>query len=80
MERLVQVVDATGLSLTRKIVELEAGTKYRVVLIESDEGYAVSCPELRGCHSQGTSLEEALTSIKEAIREWLAVKEQQRAS
>lgn len=80
MERLVQVVDATGPSLTRKIVELEAGTKYRVVLIESDEGYAVSCPELRGCHSQGIALEEALTSIKEAIREWLAVKEQQRAS
>lgn len=79
-ERLVQVVDATGPSLTRKIVELEAGIKYRVVLIESDEGYAVSCPELRGCHSQGTSFEEALTNIKEAIRDWLTVKESQRAS
>ena len=67
----MQVVDATGLSLTRKIVELEAGTKYRVVLIESAEGYAVNCPELRGCHSQGTSLEEALTNIKEAVRDWL---------
>lgn len=80
MERLVQVDDATEPSLTRKTVELEAGTKYRVVLIESDEGYAVSCPELRGCHSQGASLEEALTNIKEAIRDWLAVKESQRAS
>ena len=50
---------------------------YRVVLIESEEGYAVSCPSLRGCHSQGTTLEEALASIKEAIREWLAVEEQQ---
>ena len=80
MERLVQVGDATGPSLTRKIVELEAGTKYRVELIESDEGYAVNCPKLRGCHSQGTSLEEALTNIKEAIRDWLAVKEPQRAS
>ena len=69
MERLVQVVDATGPSLTRKIVELEAGTKYRVVLIESDEGHAVSCPELQECHSQGTSLEEALTNIKEAIHD-----------
>ena len=47
--------------------------KYRVVLIESEEGYAVSCPALRGCHSQGTTLEEALANIKEAIREWLAV-------
>lgn len=74
------MVDATGPSLTRKIVELEAGTKYRVVLIRSDEGYAVSCPELQGCHSQGASLEEALTNIEEAIRDWLTVKESQRAS
>ncbi|MCY4376032.1 MAG: type II toxin-antitoxin system HicB family antitoxin [Spirochaetaceae bacterium] len=46
--------------------------------MESEEGYAVSCPALRGCHSQGTTLEEALANIKEAIREWLAVEEQQR--
>ena len=45
--------------------------RYRVVLIESDEGYAVSCPELKGCHSQGATVEEALKNIKEAIREWL---------
>lgn len=80
MERLVQMDGATRPSLTRKTVKLEAGTKYRVVLIESDEGYAVSCPELQGCHSQGISLEEALTNIKEAIRDWLAVKESQHAS
>ena len=53
--------------------------KYRVVLIESDEGYAVSCPALRGCHSQGTTIDETLASIKEAILDWLAVEEQQRA-
>lgn len=46
--------------------------KYRVVLIESDEGYAVSCPALRGCHSQGTTVDEALANIKEAILDWLA--------
>lgn len=72
MERLVQVDDATVPPLTRKTVKLGAGTKYRVVLIESDEGYAVSCPKLRGCHSQGASPEEALTNIKEAIRDWLS--------
>ena len=53
--------------------------KYRVVLIESDEGYAVSCPALRGCHSQGATVEEALENIKEAIRDWLAVEDQQRS-
>ena len=45
---------------------------YRVVLIESEEGFAVSCPALRGCHSQGRTREEALENIRDAIREWLA--------
>ena len=51
----------------------------RVVLIESDEGYAVSCPELKGCHSQGASVEEALENIEEAMHDWLAVQHQQRS-
>ena len=45
--------------------------KYRVVLIESEDGFAVSCPALKGCHSQGRTREEALGNIREAIREWL---------
>jgi len=44
---------------------------FRVVLIKSEEGWAASCPALRGCHSQGDSREEALANIREAIREWL---------
>ena len=44
---------------------------YRVVLIESEEGFAVSCPSLRGCHSQGTTKAEALENIRDAIHEWL---------
>ncbi|MCX7044923.1 MAG: type II toxin-antitoxin system HicB family antitoxin [Candidatus Sumerlaeota bacterium] len=48
---------------------------YRVVLIESEEGFAVSCPALKGCHSQGQTREEALQNIRDAIREWLAVAE-----
>ncbi len=47
--------------------------KFRVTLIESEEGFAVSCPALRGCHSQGDTREEALDNIKVAIREWLEV-------
>ncbi len=50
--------------------------KFRVTLIESDEGFAVSCPALRGCHSQGSSKEEALENIRDAIREWLEVDEE----
>ena len=45
--------------------------KYRVVLIESDEGFSVSCPALKGCHSQGSTRAEALENIRDAIREWL---------
>ena len=46
--------------------------RYRVVFIESDEGFSAHCPALRGCHSQGRTLEKATSNIREAIREWLA--------
>jgi predicted RNase H-like HicB family nuclease len=45
----------------------------RVSLFESDEGWAVSCPDLLGCHSRDSTREEALTNIKDAIRLWLKV-------
>ena len=47
--------------------------QYRIRLIESEEGWAVSCPSLPGCHSQGATREEAVENIKTAIREWLQV-------
>jgi predicted RNase H-like HicB family nuclease len=47
--------------------------QYRIRLIQSEEGWAVSCPDLPGCHSQGATREEAIENIKTAIREWLAV-------
>jgi predicted RNase H-like HicB family nuclease len=50
---------------------------YRVTLFESDEGWAVSCPDLPGCHSQGTTREEALVNIKDAIGLWLEVETQE---
>ena len=46
--------------------------KYKIVLEESAEGFAVSAPNLPGCHSQGATEEEALENIKDAIREYLA--------
>ncbi len=46
---------------------------YRIRLVETDEGWAASCLDLPGCHSQGTSRPEALQAIREAITDWLAV-------
>jgi Uncharacterized conserved protein len=47
--------------------------KYKVILEESDEGFAVSVPGLPGCHSQGATEPEALENITDAIREYLEV-------
>ena len=49
---------------------------HRVELIRSHEGYAVLCPDLPGCVSQGATEEEALANIKEAIKVYLEVVEE----
>jgi predicted RNase H-like HicB family nuclease len=46
---------------------------YRVILIESDEGFAVFCPAIPGCCSQGGTEAEALEMIADAITELLDV-------
>lgn len=45
--------------------------KYKVVLHESEEGIAVSCPALPGCWSQGENEKDALANIRDAIHEYL---------
>lgn len=46
-----------------------AGQRTFMVILEAEDvgGYHVSCPVLKGCHSQGKSREEALANICEAI-------------
>jgi predicted RNase H-like HicB family nuclease len=51
--------------------------KYKVVLMHSDEGVSVSVPGLPGCWSQGATEQEALENIRDAIREYLSVVEDQ---
>ena len=42
------------------------------VVIEKDEhGFYAWCPELKGCQSQGGTLEEAMANIKEAAELYL---------
>ena len=49
--------------------------KYRIALQKSEEGHAVSVPGLPGCWSQGATEQEAIQNIQDAIREYLAVVE-----
>lgn len=53
--------------------------QYPVKLIETEEGFAVSCPSLPGCHSQGTTRKEALANIRKAISLWLEVAQEDAA-
>jgi predicted RNase H-like HicB family nuclease len=57
----------SGTGHRRRITFMAA---YRIVLRQSEEGFAVSYPGLPGCWSQGASEEEALANIRIAIREY----------
>lgn len=46
--------------------------RYKVILSRNDDGYAVHCPALRGCWSQGATEAEALANIRGVIEEYLA--------
>ncbi|OQX83469.1 HicB family protein [candidate division KSB1 bacterium 4484_87] len=45
--------------------------KVNVVIEKDSYGYYAFCPELKGCHSQGDTLEEVLENIKEAAQLYL---------
>lgn len=48
--------------------------KYRFTVIlerEEEGGYHAFCPALRGCHTQGNTLDEALANVKEAVEAYL---------
>ena len=49
----------------------------RIALHQSEEGYSVSVPGLPGCWSQGTTEQEAVENIRDAIREYLSAVEEQ---
>ncbi len=49
-------------------------TTYHYTIIlerEADGGFHAYCPALKGCHSQGDSLDEAIGNIREAIEVYL---------
>jgi len=50
--------------------------RYKVHIKKADEGYAVWCPGLPGCWSQGETEEEALENMKDAIQAYLETVEE----
>lgn len=46
--------------------------RYRVILIQSEEGFAASVPDLPGVHTQGATESEALENVREAIADYFA--------
>lgn len=52
--------------------------KHFTVVIEQDEDgyYVVSAPSIRGCHTQGKTIDEAIENIKEAIELCLEVEQE----
>jgi predicted RNase H-like HicB family nuclease len=51
--------------------------RYRIALHKSEEGFSASVPGLPGCWSQGATENEAVENIRDAIREYLSVVEEQ---
>ncbi len=50
--------------------------KYKISLRHDEEGYSVSVPGLPGCWSQGATEDEAIANIADAIREYLAARDE----
>ena len=50
--------------------------RYKVNLKKTEEGYAIWCPGLPGCWSQGQTEDEALENIKDAIQSYLETAEE----
>jgi predicted RNase H-like HicB family nuclease len=71
---LLGVIERSGATLK----PLRGGLmRYRIALHQSDEGFSVSVPGLPGCWSQGATEAEAIENIKDAIREYLSVVDEQ---
>ena len=50
--------------------------RYRIALQQSEEGFSVSVPGLPGCWSQGATEQEAIDNIRDAIRDYLAARDE----
>ncbi len=45
--------------------------KLNIIIEEDEDGFYAYCPELKGCQSQGDTLEEVQNNIQEAVELYL---------
>ena len=45
--------------------------KLNIIIEEDEDGFYAYCPELKGCQSQGDTLEEVQHNIQEAVELYL---------
>jgi predicted RNase H-like HicB family nuclease len=45
--------------------------KVSLVIEQDEHGYYAWCPELKGCQTQGSTVEETLSNIREAVQLFL---------
>jgi predicted RNase H-like HicB family nuclease len=45
--------------------------KFTAIIEGDKDGYYAYCPELKGCHTQGDTVEEALANLREAAELYL---------
>ena len=45
--------------------------KLNIIIEEDEDGFYAYCPELKGCQSQGDTLEEVQRNIQEAVELYL---------
>jgi len=65
-----------GPNAAEGIMRSGAQMKYRIALQKTPECHSVSVPGVPGCWSQGATEQEALDNIRDAIREYLAAREE----
>lgn len=47
--------------------------KFDVILHKENNGYWAEVPALKGCYTQGETIEEIKNNVKEAITAWLSI-------
>ena len=60
----------------QQLIESEKWSFTVVIEPDEDGGFVAHCPELRGCWSQGETIEETLHAVADAIAGWLAAEDE----